>query len=474
MRMGKKKTGEKKQGKKKQQIEKFDRPRNCRGSTLKACGLVVARLDTHKGWATPQQQKTMHVPRPPGARTRPVLQSTCACLKKQRLLRVHIAGLVDGAEYVALVYLARGDGAPVLKESRRVVRSDGEHFARVDYEVALPANELHVLVFEVYGAAGDGDDVAPRALLEAAKRSLVVCGETRQATFAPFNSASAHGGDESVGKKRSRPEEPEPGVKTPKTVKRSVNRQSDVLRCIVDQPVTERAILEQCGDNRYTREILRRLMALGSVARIGRGGANDPYRYRFLCTPEEAIGQGREDPAVSIRMQRFESKILALLDERPGFVTEKEIRSAVGDNTGTGKALRNLVKTSRVLRIGKGGVGDPFTYAACREQGEHSVGGQLSSRRAHMRSAQSDAHELSDCSTIASSKSSVADAADVHSHEENEVAHTLALLAAGVSSDSLLAAGVCSDSTPGPQERKTAASICEMYIAAAAALDAAA
>lgn len=151
-------------------------------------------------------------------------------------------------------------------------------------------------------------------------------------------------GAPAVGQKRSRPEE-EPEVKTPKTVKRSANRQSDVLRCIVDQPVTERAILEQCGDNRYTREILRRLMALGSVERIGRGGANDPYRYRFLCTPEEAIEQGREDPAVNIRMQRIETKILALLGEREGFVTEKDIRSVVGDNTGTGKALRNLVKT---------------------------------------------------------------------------------------------------------------------------------
>ena len=79
-------------------------------------------------------------------------------------------------------------------------------------------------------------------------------------------------------------------------------------------------------------------------------------------------------------------------------------------------------------------------------------------------SEQSNAYELSDCSTIASSKSSVADAADVHSDEENEVAHTLALLAAGVSSDS----------ASWPQERKAAASICEMYIAAAAALDAAA
>ena len=260
-------------------------------------------------------------------------------------------------------------------------------------------------------------------------------------------------GAPAVGQKRSRPEE-EPEVKTPKTVKRSANRQSDVLRCIVGQPVTERAILEQCGDNRYTREILRRLMALGSVERIGRGGANDPYRYRFLCTPEEAIEQGREDPAVNIRMQRIETKIFALLGEREGFVTEKDIRSVVGDNTGTGKALRNLVKTSRVLRIGRGGVGDPFTYKAGREQGEQSLAAQPSSP-----SVQSDSHELSDCSTIASSKSP--DAADGHSDEENEVAHTLALLK-----------HASPESSPGAQERKAAASICEMYIAAAAALDA--
>ena len=368
------------------------------------------------------------------------------------LLSVQIAGLADGAEYqtCCLVSRPRDAGAPVLQESRRTERprGDGRQVARLEYEVAVPANCEHSLIFEVYGARGDGDGMA---LLAAAKRSLVVCEETRKATFSCVG--PEHACEPAVGLKRSRPEE-EPEVKTPKTVKRSANRQSDVLRCIVGQPVTERAILEQCGDNRYTREILRRLMALGSVERIGRGGANDPYRYRFLCTPEEAIEQGREDPAVNIRMQRIETKILALLGEREGFVTEKDIRSVVGDNTGTGKALRNLVKTSRVLRIGRGGVGDPFTYKAGREQGEQSLAAQPSSP-----SVQSDSHELSDCSTIASSKSP--DAADGHSDEENEVAHTLALLK-----------HASPESTPGAQERKAAASICEMYIAAAAALDA--
>ena len=43
-------------------------------------------------------------------------------------------------------------------------------------------------------------------------------------------------------------------------------------------------------------------------------------------------------------------------------------------------------------------------------------------------SEQSNAYELSDCSTIASIQSSVADAANVHLDDENEVAHTQAEL----------------------------------------------
>jgi hypothetical protein len=162
-----------------------------------------------------------------------------------------------------------------------------------------------------------------------------------------------------VGKKRARSEE-EGTHKSEKAVKK--NRQDDVLKAIGDKPVTERHILEQVGDNRYTREILRRLMALEVVQRVGRGGSNDPYLYKFVRTPEEALGLGMVDPAVDIRMQRIENKILSLLMEQEGFVTEKQIRAIVGDNTGTGKALRRLVNNSRVLRIGRGGADNPFTY----------------------------------------------------------------------------------------------------------------
>ena len=374
---------------------------------------------------------------------------------KKHILRVQIAGLVEGAQYIAQACLTRGD-MPVLKESSSVaLDSVSTTVARVEYEVELRANTAHSLCLEVFDAKRGHDDAM--TLLAVANRSVVISKETRQADFSALsvNTGFELVDVDMVGHKRSRSAEDE--VQTPKTVKRPVNRQADVLKCIVDKPVTERAILEQCGDNRYTREILRRLMALGSVERVGRGGANDPFQYRFLCTPEEAIEQGREDPAVNIRMQRIEDKILALLGQHQDFVTEKEIRATVGDNTGTGKALRHLVKTSRVLRIGKGGVGDPFTYKACV-----------------------DSHELSDCSTISSSKSSTVDVDEVHTDEENQVAHTLALLAAGTSpACSSSPSDRCSRERHGAagareareSDDRNAASIYDMYIAAAAALD---
>jgi hypothetical protein len=100
---------------------------------------------------------------------------------------------------------------------------------------------------------------------------------------------------EVVGKKRARTE-PEHATPPSKCAKK--NRQDDVLKAIGDRPVTERHILEQVGDNRYTREILRRLMALEVVQRIGKGGSNDPYLYKFVRTPEEALDLGMVDPAV--------------------------------------------------------------------------------------------------------------------------------------------------------------------------------
>ena len=164
-----------------------------------------------------------------------------------------------------------------------------------------------------------------------------------------------------ASKKRPRRDaDAEASPKRAKSAKK--NRQDDVIKAIGSTPVTERHILQQVGDNRYTREILRRLMSLEVVQRLGKGGANDPYLYKFVRTPEEALELGMVDPTVDIRMQRIETKIVALLGEQDGFVTEKQIRAAVGDNTGTGKALRRLVVRARVERAGRGGAGNPFTY----------------------------------------------------------------------------------------------------------------
>eukprot|EP00285_Hemiselmis_virescens_P003417 CAMPEP_0173413984 /NCGR_PEP_ID=MMETSP1356-20130122/83324_1 /TAXON_ID=77927 ORGANISM="Hemiselmis virescens, Strain PCC157" /NCGR_SAMPLE_ID=MMETSP1356 /ASSEMBLY_ACC=CAM_ASM_000847 /LENGTH=104 /DNA_ID=CAMNT_0014376097 /DNA_START=477 /DNA_END=788 /DNA_ORIENTATION=+ len=79
-----------------------------------------------------------------------------------------------------------------------------------------------------------------------------------------------------VGKKRVRTADTAP-QRAPKK-----NRQDDVIKAMGDKPCTERTILEAVGDNRYTREILRRLMALSVVTRVGKGGSNDPFLYRVV------------------------------------------------------------------------------------------------------------------------------------------------------------------------------------------------
>jgi hypothetical protein len=217
---------------------------------------------------------------------------------------------------------------------------------------------------------------------------------------------------EVVGKKRARTE-PEHATPPPKCAKK--NRQDDVLKAIGDRPVTERHILEQVGDNRYTREILRRLMALEVVQRIGKGGSNDPYLYKFVRTPEEALDLGMVDPAVDIRMQRIENKIIAVLSEQESFVTEKQIRAIVGDNTGTGKALRRLVLNSRVERIGRGGAGNPFTYKINQDvihaniKVAEAVDVDISVPSTPTSEEDEDSQTLSECSTVASSKTSQAD-----------------------------------------------------------------
>lgn len=160
---------------------------------------------------------------------------------------------------------------------------------------------------------------------------------------------------EVVGKKRTRPT-----AETPQKASKK-NRQDDVIKAMGDKPCTERTILEAVGDNRYTREILRRLMALQVVTRVGKGGSNDPFLYRVVkgaCIEEMLL----VDPALEVRLQRIEVKIIALLAEAGTNITEKVIRAQVGDNTGTGKALRRLVAAGSVIREGRGGAGNPFTY----------------------------------------------------------------------------------------------------------------
>jgi hypothetical protein len=358
-------------------------------------------------------------------------------------LRVHIAGLADGIEYATRAQLARDSGT-LLDESRSfsapVSAATGVFTAK--YSVAIPSDAFGSplpLSFELF---------QDKALLAMARRNVVIAQNSAQVRFHPAPGIKVEADDLAVGKKRSRPEDLE--NETPKTVKKPVNRQADVLKCIMDEPVTERVILERCGDNRYTREILRRLMALESVERVGRGGANDPFRYRFLCTPEEAIQRGNVDPQVSIRMKRIEDKILALLSQHVGLVTEKEIRAVVGDNTGTGKALRHLVKTSRVARVGRGGVGDPFTYKAMDQDAAHKP---------------TPSHEGAEQSCHMSDRSTVAPSEEEATDEETEVAQTLALLAAGRTQSN------CQRPEAVSEEGKVAL-LLESYMAAAAVLEA--
>ena len=350
-------------------------------------------------------------------------------LRERGILRVHIAGLVAGAEYETSVLLSHGSSA-ILDESRSVAAepASDEGIFTLEYSVLLPRDVASPLPlsFELF---------QNKALLAVAKRNIVVSHDSARARCNPSDLNIKT--EEVVGKKRCRPDDVE--NETPKTAKKPVNRQADVLKCIMDEPVTERVILERCGDNRYTREILRRLVALASVERFGQGGAGDPFRYRFLCTPEEALRKGNVDPQVSIRMARIEEKIAALLSTHEGFVTEKEIRSVVGDNTGTGKALRNLVKTSRVARAGRGGLGNPYTYKIMEQHIEHGPD------VAQARAAHSDCNSSSD--------------------DETQVAQTLALLAAGHSKHH----DCCVESAT---EDRQVASILESYMAAAAALEA--
>lgn len=126
-------------------------------------------------------------------------------------------------------------------------------------------------------------------------------------------------------------------------------RQSDLLAALSAEPVTERHLLDRVGDTRYIREILRKLIAMNVVERTGRGGVHDPFRYRVSRFIGAYDFSSAEDPVLERRMNKIEGSILKMLSQDPTVAcSERCIRDAVGNNTGTGKALRRLVRSAKV------------------------------------------------------------------------------------------------------------------------------
>jgi len=55
-----------------------------------------------------------------------------------------------------------------------------------------------------------------------------------------------------------------------------------------------------------------------------------------------------------LRLLRVATKIKDLVCDSHNGMTEKEIRLVVGDNVGTGKALRSLISQGHLKRMGRG------------------------------------------------------------------------------------------------------------------------
>eukprot|EP00899_Mesostigma_viride_P009277 jgi/Mesvir1/18350/Mv14247-RA.2 len=68
------------------------------------------------------------------------------------------------------------------------------------------------------------------------------------------------------------------------------------------------------------------------------------------------------------RKQRFSVAILDLLKRRGYPLKEKDIRSFAGDNADVSKALRSLVSSRKIKRIGNGGKSSPFSYTLCHSK----------------------------------------------------------------------------------------------------------
>ena len=60
------------------------------------------------------------------------------------------------------------------------------------------------------------------------------------------------------------------------------------------------------------------------------------------------------DVGIELRLLRVATRIKDLVCESQDGMTEKGIRTVVGDNVGTGKALRSLISQGHLKRIGRG------------------------------------------------------------------------------------------------------------------------
>ena len=108
-----------------------------------------------------------------------------------------------------------------------------------------------------------------------------------------------------------------------------------------------------------TALVMKRRESERTLESIQRYGLDIP-RTLLTFDPETGLtdAAGTVD---ELEMQRLGDEILQNLES--GELTEKEIRDAIGGNTGlVGKALRKLVAENEVTREGSGRRGDPFKY----------------------------------------------------------------------------------------------------------------
>ena len=59
----------------------------------------------------------------------------------------------------------------------------------------------------------------------------------------------------------------------------AITKKQKIMDVLVEEGLTEKAILQKVGDNRYTREIIRNLLQNGLICRKGK-----VHRVYMICT----------------------------------------------------------------------------------------------------------------------------------------------------------------------------------------------